>query len=75
MENFAIEGIQPVQIAVLVVFGGLTILLVRLLASDPEVAVNYSVPAPEQCSPDWKGEVLKSPSLKAGSAEFSVINC
>ena len=35
-----------------------------LLRPDPEAAVEFSVPAPLQCSPGWKGNVLAQPSIK-----------
>ncbi|KAF7191341.1 putative aldehyde dehydrogenase-like protein [Pseudocercospora fuligena] len=35
-----------------------------LLRLDPEAAVEFSVPAPLQCSPGWKGNVLAEPSIK-----------
>lgn len=37
---------------------------VYLLKPDPEAAIDYEVPLPEQCEPEWKGEVLENPSIK-----------
>ena len=31
---------------------------------DSEAAVNFEVPLPKQCEPDWQGEVLQEPGLK-----------
>ena len=36
----------------------------HLLRKDPEEAVNFSVPVPEPCLPDWKGKGLDKPSIK-----------
>lgn len=41
-----------------------TFTLYIYLKPDPEAAIDYHVPAPEQCHPEWKGEILQNPSLK-----------
>ena len=38
--------------------------LVWCIQPDPEAAVNFSVPSPDPCSPEWKGEILDRPSIK-----------
>ena len=35
-----------------------------VLDEDEERFVHLKVPIPEQCSPDWKGEVLDEPTVK-----------
>ena len=35
-----------------------------VLDDDGESFVNPRVPTPEQCSPEWKGEVLREPTIK-----------
>ena len=35
-----------------------------VLDDDRESFVHLRVPAPEQCSPAWKGEVLREPTVK-----------
>lgn len=39
-------------------------LLYVLLRNDPEKAVDFTVAAPEQCRPGWRGRVLDDPSIK-----------
>ena len=34
------------------------------LFTDPESAVDFDVPEPEQLRDDWKGEILETPSIK-----------
>ena len=34
------------------------------LFTDPEGAVDFDVPEPEQLRADWKGEILENPSIK-----------
>ena len=40
------------------------LLLFLFFRPDPEAPVPYTVPPPPECHPDWKGEILDSPSLK-----------
>ncbi len=35
-----------------------------VLDDDEEGPVNFKVPVPEQCSPEWKGKVLREPTIK-----------
>ena len=55
-----------------------------LLAPGYEVAVQYSVPVPDQCLPGWEGEVLDEPGLKVppngikssyGAVFLTCLNC
>lgn len=39
-------------------------ILIWCFKADPEAAVNFSVEQPEACDRDWKGELLKKPSIK-----------
>lgn len=38
-----------------------------VLDDNEETPVKFKVPVPEQCSPGWKGEVLKEPTIKVPS--------
>ena len=42
-----------------------TILTYTALIDEDELPVNFTVPIPEQCLADWKGDVLEDPSIKA----------
>ena len=35
-----------------------------VLGDDEENPVSFKVPVPEQCSSEWKGEVLEKPTIK-----------
>ena len=35
-----------------------------VLDIDEERFLHFKVPVPEQCSPEWKGEVLEQPTVK-----------
>ena len=35
-----------------------------VLKDDDDQAVNFKVPIPKQCSPEWEGDVLEQPSIK-----------
>lgn len=48
-------------------------LLYRLLRSDPEKAVNVSIPTPEQCAPGWTGKSLDQPAIKVSGS--TAIQC
>ncbi|KAK3699707.1 Meiotic Sister-Chromatid recombination aldehyde dehydrogenase [Vermiconidia calcicola] len=39
-------------------------LLYRFLRQDEEQAVDFTVTAPEQCKPGWKGRILDEPTIK-----------
>ena len=41
--------------------------VVVLHNDDEEKAVHFRVPVPEQCSSDWKGELLEKPVVKVTS--------
>ncbi|KAK1825138.1 Meiotic Sister-Chromatid recombination aldehyde dehydrogenase [Friedmanniomyces endolithicus] len=48
----------------------------RLLQTDPETAVAFTVPAPEQCQPGWQGKVLDHPSIRTTEPSgSSAIQC
>ncbi|KAF2773671.1 aldehyde dehydrogenase [Teratosphaeria nubilosa] len=51
----------------------LTWLLYQLLRPDAERAVEFSVPAPEACRPDWKGRILDAPAIKVSGS--TAIQC
>lgn len=38
-----------------------------VLDDDEERPVQLKVPVPEQCSPEWKGEILDEPTIKVFS--------
>lgn len=48
-------------------------LIYALLRVDPEKAVDFSIPPPEQCSPDWKGKTLDDPTIKVSGS--TAIQC
>ncbi|KAK0282240.1 Meiotic Sister-Chromatid recombination aldehyde dehydrogenase [Friedmanniomyces endolithicus] len=51
-------------------------LSLRLLRTDPETAVAFTVPTPEQCRPGWKGKVLINPSVRTTQwSGSSAIQC
>ena len=41
-----------------------------VLADDDERPVEFRVNVPEQCDPNWKGEVLPEPALKVDPEQF-----
>ena len=43
-----------------------------LLGDEDELPARFIVPIPEQCKPDWEGEVLEEPSIKVCSSK---VNC
>jgi len=47
------------------------LLFLLFLRPDPEAPVPYTVPPPPECHPDWKGEILDSPSLKVCFSSLS----
>ena len=60
---------QDVPVSALVTFVGsiafvIFVFKIAVLSDNGERAVNFRVPPPEQCHPDWKGEILRQPSLK-----------
>lgn len=60
--DWAADNLTTVLLTgVVVVIAGV---IVSWLKPDPEAAVDYEIPLPEQCRADWKGEVLENPSLK-----------
>lgn len=48
-------------------------LLHFLLRRDAERAVEFTVPTPEQCKPDWQGKVLAEPAIKVSGS--TAIQC
>jgi hypothetical protein len=48
-------------------------LLYACLRTDPEKAVDFAVPAPEQCRPAWKGKALQDVTIKVPGS--SAIQC
>jgi len=49
------------------------LLLYKLLQKDPEKAVDFTVPVPDQCKPGWHGKVLDEPAIKVSGS--SAIQC
>ena len=37
-----------------------------VISNSEESALDYNVPVPEQCKPDWKGKILEGPNIKVG---------
>ena len=77
MELFQVRDALPWDVTtsiVAAITGLVTIwLLSRLLRSDPEKPVDFSVPAPEQSAPGWIGKALESPSIKISGS--TAIQC
>ena len=46
---------------------------VIVLDDDEERIVHFKVPIPEQCSPEWKGEVLEEPTVKVPSPFYTAV--
>lgn len=44
-----------------------------ILRTDPEKAIEFSVPAPEQCKPAWQGKELDKPTIKVQNS--TAIQC
>lgn len=64
----AFEALQDMTIAITVTAIAVVLILYTAWAPhNTEEAVPFTVPVPEQCLPDWKGEVLENPSLKVSS--------
>ena len=38
-----------------------------VLDDDEEKPIDFKVPVPDQCSPEWKAEVLEQPSIKVAA--------
>jgi hypothetical protein len=53
--------------ASVVVASLLTLFILFRFSYDSEAAVDYTVASPSQIHPDWKGEILETPSIKVGS--------
>ncbi|KAK4959222.1 Meiotic Sister-Chromatid recombination aldehyde dehydrogenase [Elasticomyces elasticus] len=48
-------------------------LVYRLIRSDPEPAIPFTVPTPEQCKPGWQGKILDNRSIKVSGS--TAIQC
>ncbi|KAF1991571.1 aldehyde dehydrogenase [Aulographum hederae CBS 113979] len=69
-----LEQLEDLSLYITLAVGALTLfLLIKSSLPDPEAAVNYTVPVPEQCRPEWKGEILEEPSIKLPKS--SAIQC
>lgn len=51
-------------LSVVLVFTAFKIIV---LDNDEERPVDFTVPVPKQCSPEWKGEILDEPTIKVPS--------
>ena len=45
-----------------------------IFAADHEAPTEYSIPIPEQCSPQWESRVLEQPDIKAGLASHRLLS-
>jgi len=45
-----------------------TIFNYTVLNDSAEQPITFNIPIPEQCKPDWKGEVLEEPSIRVTSS-------
>ncbi|MCJ1249613.1 Meiotic Sister-Chromatid recombination aldehyde dehydrogenase [Trapelia coarctata] len=60
---------------VLIVFASSAVIFAffYIASLEDEAPVNFRIPVPEQCSPDWEGELLDEPSIKVSGS--SAIQC
>lgn len=56
------EGLP--QLIVIAIVGLCSVYIFARLFTDPEAAVDYTIPEPEQLHQDWKGKLLDEPSLR-----------
>nr|POE59076.1 putative aldehyde dehydrogenase-like protein [Quercus suber] len=57
-----------------ILLGSITIWgIYRFVYPDPTKAVVFTVPAPDQCKPGWRGSILQSPTIKVPNS--TVIQC
>lgn len=56
--------ISILVLSVVFVFAAFKIIV---LDDDKERVVEFKVPVPKQCSPEWEGEVLEEPTIKVHS--------
>jgi hypothetical protein len=61
------EGL-PLYASIAVTFL-LALVLLLWFSRDPEAAVKYTVSPPPQIHPDWKGEILDTPSIKVSGSQ------
>ena len=68
MDNLPIQlpwlEISIFLLSIAFIFAALKIIV---LDDDEERFVHFTVPVPEQCSPEWKGEILEEPTVKVPS--------
>jgi len=71
MDVLPVTTVSTLLVAVFVAW-----LSYRLLRTDPETVVAFTVPTPEQCRPGWKGKVLINPSIRTTQwSGSSAIQC
>ncbi|KAK5128708.1 hypothetical protein LTR85_000041 [Meristemomyces frigidus] len=70
LEDVSLD-VKTIATAVAVILSGW--LIYAFLRGDPERAVNFNVPTPEQCRPGWKGKTLDDPVIKVSGS--NVIQC
>ena len=60
------DGPLTPQHLLVFVAASLTSLVIYKLffATDHDAPIAYSIPIPEQCSPEWNGRVLEEPKIK-----------
>lgn len=61
----SLPSLQAVTVSAVAVV--CSILALRFWQTLGYAAVSFTVPLPEQCGQEWKGEVLESPSIRVGS--------
>ena len=69
------EVVPWLEIFIFVVSIGLVLTVFNyiVLNDSNEQPVTFDVPIPEQCSPQWKGEVLDRPSIKVFASQHSTL--
>ena len=58
-------GISIILLPIIFLFAVFKVIVLH--HHDEEKAVHFRIPIPEQCSSDWKGELLEKPTVKVAS--------
>ena len=68
------EDVPWLEISIFILSIGLVLIVFNyiILNDSNEQPVTFDVPIPEQCAPQWKGEVLDRPSIKVFASHHSI---
>ena len=72
--NQLAEDVSWLEILIFILSIGLVLTVFNyvVLNDSNEQPVAFDVPIPEQCGPQWKGEVLDQPSIKVFASHHSM---